>query len=55
MNSDEKLLKDLARVKRENPQCFEIMRRAAELPDDKLNEFVEKVTAYMANKGTANS
>jgi len=52
MNSDEKLLKDLERVKRENPQWFDVICKAAELPDDELHEFIEKVTAYIANKKT---
>lgn len=54
MTSDEKLLRDLAKVKRENPRWFDVMCQAAKLPDDKLNEFVEKVTAYIASKETAN-
>lgn len=53
MTSDEKLLKDIARVKRENPQWFDVICQAAKLPDDKLHEFVEKVMAYIAAKENA--
>lgn len=53
MTSDEKLLMDLAKLKRENPQWFNILYQVSKWPDDKLNEFVEKVMAYLANKETA--
>ena len=53
MTSDEKLLMDLAKLKRENPQWFNILYQVSKWPDDKLHEFVEKVMAYLANKETA--
>lgn len=51
MNSENQiLLEEIIRLKRENPQWFEVLQRAAELSDDELKEVVESITALIESK-----
>lgn len=54
MEREKITLEEIAQLKRENPQWFDVMRKAAQLPDDKLHELVEYVTAIINSKETAN-
>lgn len=54
MNNEKITLEEIAQLKRENPQWFNVMCQAAELPDDKLHELVEYVTAIVNSKESAN-